>query len=396
MPIAISPEHNDLADSVRVPGGAGGAVGGASRGDRDAHPQPAAVLEGRCRAGSAGRAPGGIGRRTRFRNSRACHRVRRVRLRRGAWAVRAVGDRQRADLGQRPRRQGARRPGVRRSDRRLCDGVRPDRHPPGRHAWSSAARCARCPQRRRRRCWCCRSRAARDSGEEWVVLDADALEIEPVKSVDPLRPLAHVRANAVEVAGRPRAEQARRGVRARVGDHPAVRGGHRRRTLGHRHRLGVRQDPRAVRQAHRPIPGHQTQVRRDDRRHRAGYRGGMGRRPCDRRGFRQNTARTEAAFEFAAAVAATLAPVAAQHCTQDCIQVHGGIGFTWEHDTNVYYRRAIMLAACFGRAADYPQQVVDIATSPGCARSTSTSILRPRSCAAEIRAEIAALKAIPT
>jgi len=38
-----------------------------------------------------------------------------------------------------------------------------------------------------------------DSGEEWVVLDADALEIEPVKSVDPLRPLAHVRANAVEV-----------------------------------------------------------------------------------------------------------------------------------------------------------------------------------------------------
>ena len=38
-----------------------------------------------------------------------------------------------------------------------------------------------------------------DSGEEWVVLDAEALEIEPVKSVDPLRPLAHVRANAVEV-----------------------------------------------------------------------------------------------------------------------------------------------------------------------------------------------------
>ena len=24
----------------------------------------------------------------------------------------------------------------------------------------------------------------------------------------------------------------------------------------------------------------------------------------------------------------------AQRCTQDCIQVHGGIGFTWEHDTN--------------------------------------------------------------
>ncbi len=38
-----------------------------------------------------------------------------------------------------------------------------------------------------------------DSGEEWVVLRADQLEIEPVKSLDPLRPVAHVRANAVEV-----------------------------------------------------------------------------------------------------------------------------------------------------------------------------------------------------
>ncbi len=47
-----------------------------------------------------------------------------------------------------------------------------------------------------------------------------------------------------------------------------------------------------------------------------------------------------------AAVAATLAPATAQRCTQDCIQVHG-VGFTWEHDTNVYHRRALMLAACF-------------------------------------------------
>ena len=47
------------------------------------------------------------------------------------------------------------------------------------------------------------------------------------------------------------------------------------------------------------------------------------------------------AYEFAAAVAATLAPAAAQHCAQDCIQVHGGIGFTWEHDTNVYYRHTL-------------------------------------------------------
>src|SRR6195952_5273185 len=38
-----------------------------------------------------------------------------------------------------------------------------------------------------------------DSGEEWVVLDSDTLEIEPVTGIDPLRPVAHVRANALEV-----------------------------------------------------------------------------------------------------------------------------------------------------------------------------------------------------
>src|SRR3982074_1233170 len=40
---------------------------------------------------------------------------------------------------------------------------------------------------------------ALDGGEEWVVVRAEQLEIEAVKSLDPLRPIAHVRANAVEV-----------------------------------------------------------------------------------------------------------------------------------------------------------------------------------------------------
>jgi alkylation response protein AidB-like acyl-CoA dehydrogenase len=94
-------------------------------------------------------------------------------------------------------------------------------------------------------------------------------------------------------------------------------------------------------------------------------------------------------------VAATLAPAAAQSCVQDCIQVHGGIGFTWEHDTNVYYRRAVGLGAAFGRAADYPQRVVDAAVSTGVRKlnidlDPSTEKMRE-----EIRAEVDALKAIP-
>ena len=104
---------------------------------------------------------------------------------------------------------------------------------------------------------------------------------------------------------------------------------------------------------------------------------------------------TETAYEFAAAVAATLAPVAAQHCAQDCIQVHGGIGFTWEHDTNVYYRRALGLVAAFGRSTEYQQKVFDTATTTGMRPVNIDLDPRPRKLRGEIRAEVEALKAIP-
>jgi alkylation response protein AidB-like acyl-CoA dehydrogenase len=46
------------------------------------------------------------------------------------------------------------------------------------------------------------------------------------------------------------------------------------------------------------------------------------------------------AFSYAAAIAATLALPAADQNAQLNIQVHGGIGFTWEHDAHLYLRRA--------------------------------------------------------
>jgi alkylation response protein AidB-like acyl-CoA dehydrogenase len=48
---------------------------------------------------------------------------------------------------------------------------------------------------------------------------------------------------------------------------------------------------------------------------------------------------------FTAAVAATLAGPAADLCANLNMQVHGGIGFTWEHDAHVYLRRATTLLA---------------------------------------------------
>ncbi len=48
---------------------------------------------------------------------------------------------------------------------------------------------------------------------------------------------------------------------------------------------------------------------------------------------------------LAAAVAATLAGPAAYQCANLNIQVHGGIGMTWEHDAHLYLRRATTLNA---------------------------------------------------
>lgn len=52
-----------------------------------------------------------------------------------------------------------------------------------------------------------------------------------------------------------------------------------------------------------------------------------------------------AQFSLTAALAATLAVPAADLCAQLNIQVHGGIGFTWEHDAHLYLRRASAIEA---------------------------------------------------
>jgi hypothetical protein len=225
-----------------------------------------------------------------------------------------------------------------------------------------------------------------DSGEEWVVLRADQLEIEPVKSIDPLRPIAHVRANAIEVG-----DDTVLSNLSMTTAHALMS------TLLSAEAVGVArwatdtasQYAKIREQFGRPIGQFQAikhkcaEMIADTERATAAV-------------WDAARALDEASkhVEFAAAVAATLAPTAAQRCTQDCIQVHGGIGFTWEHDANVYYRRALILAACFGRASEYPQRVVDTATTTGMRAvdidlDPDTEKLR-----AEIRAEVAALKAM--
>jgi alkylation response protein AidB-like acyl-CoA dehydrogenase len=50
----------------------------------------------------------------------------------------------------------------------------------------------------------------------------------------------------------------------------------------------------------------------------------------------------------AAAIARVSATTAFQHCARNNIQVHGGMGFTWEFDCHLYYRRSNALALQLG------------------------------------------------
>ncbi|WP_037203452.1 acyl-CoA dehydrogenase [Rhodococcus opacus] len=60
---------------------------------------------------------------------------------------------------------------------------------------------------------------------------------------------------------------------------------------------------------------------------------------------------------LAAAVAGATAPDAAFAVTKDCIQVLGGIGYTWEHDAHLYLRRAQSLRILLGSTASWRRRV---------------------------------------
>jgi 3-oxochol-4-en-24-oyl-CoA dehydrogenase len=64
---------------------------------------------------------------------------------------------------------------------------------------------------------------------------------------------------------------------------------------------------------------------------------------------------------LAAAAAAAVALDDAVDNAKDCIQVLGGIGFTWEHDAHLYLRRALAVRQLLGGSAAWRRQVAALA-----------------------------------
>ncbi len=89
---------------------------------------------------------------------------------------------------------------------------------------------------------------------------------------------------------------------------------------------------------------------------------------------------------ISAAAAATLAGPAAYLCANLNIQVHGGIGFTWEHDAHLFLRRGTAIGALLD-ADSAAKEVVDL-TRAGVKRERTIK-LPPE--AEQIRAEVRAV-----
>lgn len=64
-----------------------------------------------------------------------------------------------------------------------------------------------------------------------------------------------------------------------------------------------------------------------------------------------------AEVDLAAAAAGAIAPEAFAGVAKDCIQVLGGVGFTWDHDAHLYLRRAVAMRQLLGGSFPWRRRV---------------------------------------
>jgi 3-oxochol-4-en-24-oyl-CoA dehydrogenase len=190
-------------------------------------------------------------------------------------------------------------------------------------------------------------------GEVWVVLDSADLDVTPLDGVDLTRPLARLRADRVAVP----AERVLHGIdRGSVTSLAAIVLGAEACGIANWAVHTASEYAKIRHQFGRPIGQFQAVKHR-----------------CARMltGAEQaaaavwDAARTPQGDErgFAASVAAVVALDAAVDAANDCIQTLGGIGYTWEHDAHLYYRRALSLRALLGPSVRWRERVARLALS---------------------------------
>ena len=99
--------------------------------------------------------------------------------------------------------------------------------------------------------------------------------------------------------------------------------------------------------------------------------------------------------ELPTAVAAAVALPAYLFCARLTIQVHGGIGFTWEHDAHLFLRRAMSLIAIFGPIEDARETVLRRALAGERPRAHLAPSTQGEALRSEVRAFAQRYQALP-
>ncbi len=245
------------------------------------------------------------------------------------------------------------------------------------------------------------------AGEAWVAVDAADLEITPLDSLDLTRPVARLTASGVAVP----AERVLGGLtRAAVRDLAATLLGAEAAGIAGWAVTTAAEYAKIRNQFGRPIGQFQAVKHRcawmltqaeqaeaaawDAARALDSAPGHAAPAGAGRSG---NTERddSQAQADFTASVAAVVAVDAAVQCAHACIQVLGGIGYTWEHDAHLYYRRALSLRALLGPAGHWARQVAGLAGS-GVRRKLEIDLPdEAEAWRAGIRAELAEIAGLP-
>jgi alkylation response protein AidB-like acyl-CoA dehydrogenase len=78
--------------------------------------------------------------------------------------------------------------------------------------------------------------------------------------------------------------------------------------------------------------------------------------------------------DLAVAVAQAVCSEAYRHVALDTVQLHGGIGFTWEHPAHLYVKRAVTDAALLGSAEWHRERIAQLVLDGASARSGGVAV----------------------
>jgi alkylation response protein AidB-like acyl-CoA dehydrogenase len=197
-------------------------------------------------------------------------------------------------------------------------------------------------------------------GEVWAAVDAASLQITALDSFDLTRPVARVRAESVAVP----ADRLLTGLRrAAVTSLAAILFGAEACGIAEWAVHTASEYAKIRYQFGRPIGQFQAVKHRCARMLTAAEQASAAvwdaaRTDPDGPGSDEGSSRER---EFAASVAAVVALEAAVSCVHECIQVLGGIGYTWEHEAHLYYRRAMSLRSLLGSATAWKELLAALA-----------------------------------